>query len=158
MKRFFSVLMAVITIFSAMTIGFTDCAFAADEAYCKIKKTDALVLINPLMKLELYADWYADEDCELVWSVEGKSRFVNGETEKNAKGENAELLFIDDSTVILKLVAPDGRVLAENEMFLKSYAHNGADFFENIKTDIAFILAILYGFIGSFFYAVTGRI
>ena len=158
MKKFISILLAIITAFSISVTAFAR-EYSADdfdgkepEVFCKIKKSGAVLTTNMLEKVELWADYYVGEDCEFIWSVEGKSNFIKGETKKTAKGENVTLRFIDDSTVKLKIVSQDGRVLAEDEKFLESYssyANKGkASFFDRVTVNLLMSVMIIWGIIG----------
>lgn len=161
MKKIFSFFLIIIMVFSMSTVSFA-CEYSADEfdgkepeTFCKIKKSSAVLTTNMLEKVILCADYYAGEDCELIWSIEGKSNFIKGETKKNAKGETVTLRFMDNSTVKLKLVSSDGRVLSEDEIFLVSYRSyikkDNTSFFDRLITNFFMSIMIIWGVIGGTF-------
>lgn len=121
------------------------------DVFCKIKKETSLIAFKPFDKVNLYVDYYVDEDCEFMWNIEGKSRFIDGETKKLAKGNNVKVLFIDDSTVNLKLVSSDGKVLAEDEMLLKKYVDKDVPVFTRFIANILMSIMIVIGVIGGTF-------
>ncbi len=114
------------------------------EIFCKIKKVTVIVSSCP-QKVDLYADYYAGEECELIWNIEGKSNFIKGETKKTANGENVTLRFKGDTTVRLKLVSSDGRILAEDEMFLESYTGKEVSLFDRFTANFMMAIMILLG-------------
>lgn len=161
MKKIFSFFLIIIMVFSMSTVSFAR-EYSADEfdgkepeIFCKIKKSSAVLTTNMLEKVILCADYYAGEDCELIWSIEGKSNFIKGETKKNAKGETVTLRFMDNSTVKLKLVSSDGRVLSEDEIFLVSYRSyikkDNTSFFDRLITNFFMSIMIIWGVIGGTF-------
>ena len=92
------------------------------ENFCEIKRTTGSDTIYPLKKIELSANYraYSDKHYALVWSIDGKSIFLNADSDKTAKGNEVELLFLGDTTVKLQIVLSNGDVLCEDEMFLES--------------------------------------
>lgn len=128
------------------------------ETFCKIKKATSLVSFTPLEKIELFADYYTDEECELVWSIDGKSKFIGGESKKTAKGNNVKILFIDDSTVKLKLISSEGKVIAEDETFLKSYIDKNVSFTDRLLSNVLLIFIIFLGVIGGTFGPIVGTL
>lgn len=152
MKKLISVLLAIIMALSVSVTGFAR-EYSADdfdgnepEIFCEIKKVTVIVSSRP-QKVSLYADYYAGEECELIWSVEGKSNFIKGETKKTANGENVTLRFKGDTTVKLKLMSSDGRLLAEDEMFLESYAGKDVSLFDRFTANFMMSIMILLGII-----------
>ncbi len=122
----------------------------APADFCKIKRTTATVTINPLEKVELYAEYsiYSDENYELVWSIDGKSYFLKGDTNKTAKGTDVKMRFIDDTTVKLQIVASNGEVLCEDEIFLKSYRNKETPFLTKLQSWILLPIIVFVGVVG----------
>ena len=118
--------------------------------FCEIKRTTATVTINPLEKVELYAKYEVntDESYELVWSIDGKSYFLNGGIDKATTGSEIELLFLDDTTVKLQIVASNGDVLCEDEVFLKSYYDKDRPFWLNLQSYILLPIIVFVGVVG----------
>lgn len=117
---------------------------------CKIKRKTATVTINTFEKVELYADYsvYSNENYELLWSVDGKSYFLNGGIDKTTTGTNVKLLFLDDTTIKLQIVSSNGDVLCEDEIFLKSYRNKETPFLAKLQSWILLPIIVFIGVIG----------
>ena len=122
----------------------------APADFCKIKRTTATVTINPLEKVELYADYsvYSDENYELVWSIDGKSYFLNGAKDKTTTGTDVKMRFLDDTTVKLQIVSSNGDVICEDEIFLKSYRNKETPFLVKLQSWILLPIIVFVGVIG----------
>ncbi len=142
--------MGLVNIANAVDVQAVSFGDKANENFCKIKRTTATVTINPLEKVELYADYgvYSDENYELVWSIDGKSYFLKGDTNKTAKGTDVKMLFFDDTTVKLQIVSSNGGVLCEDEIFLKSYRDKDRSFWLNLQSYILLPIIIFVGVVG----------
>lgn len=163
MKKVLSIFLAIIMALSVSVTGFAR-EYSADdfdgnepEIFCKIKKVTVIVSSRP-QKVDLYADYYAGEECELIWSIEGKSNFVKGVTKKTANDENVTLRFKGDTTVRLKLVSSDGRILAEDEMFLESYTGKDISFFDRLAAAFLGFWIIILGIFGGTFGPIIGKL
>lgn len=118
--------------------------------FCEIQRTTSTVTINPFEKVELYAHYFinTDNNANLIWSIEGDGIFLNGEKDKTTTGTGAELLFLDDTTVKLKLISSNGSIISEDEIYLKSYRNQNMSFFEKIKYSFLMILIVVVGMLG----------
>lgn len=123
-----------------------------DENFCKIKRTTATVTFNAFEKVKLYADYNinSDENYELVWSIDGKSYFLNGYNDQTT-GAEAELRFLDDTTVKLQIISSNGEVFCEDELFMKSYINNGVSFWVNFEANFLMAIMIFIGIVGGTF-------
>lgn len=157
MKNYFKkVLSLCLCLMMILTIGFANIVYAAEakiEDFCKIKRTTATVTIMPFEKLDLYAEYNvkSDEDHELLWTIDGKSYFVNEGIDKTADGTDVELLFLDDTTVKLQIIASDGKAICEDEIFLKSYRNNDVPFWANLQGNFLLAIMLFIGIIGGTF-------
>lgn len=131
---------------------YMDMYFNGEEPvdFCKIQRTTSTVTINPFEKVELYSHYYvnANKDAKLIWTIEDKGIFLNGETDKTASGATATLLFLDDTTIKLQLVSSDGNVISEDEVFLKSYINKDTSIFETIKYGFLMVIITIVGALG----------
>ncbi len=152
-KKLLSVVLAMLI--TVLVIPFS--AYAADttEEFCEIKKVSATPVYYQLFdEVELYAEYYADpnEDVQLVWTLDGKSRFVDGDEKQMTTGSTATVKFLGNSTVKLQLVAADGEVLAEDELYVEDGKTRGVDaFFANIFASIYLGIFFIFNMIISAF-------
>lgn len=130
------------------------------DDFCKIEKTTVYVSHSPREKIELYAHYYVDDcnDCELVWTIDGDSKFIKGDENKTTSGNEVTIRFKGDTTVNLKIVAPNGEIIAEDDIFLKSSVDTSLSFWERLENRIAntfymflVILGVFGGTLGSIF-------
>ena len=130
------------------------------DDFCKIEKTTVYVSHSPREKVELYAHYYVDDcnDCELIWTIDGDSRFIKGDEKKTTTGNEVTIRFKDNTTVNLKIVAPNGEIIAEDDIFLKSSVDTSLSFWERLENKIAetfymifLIISVCIGALGSMF-------
>ena len=109
--------------------------------------------------MKLYADYNitTDEGYELVWSIDGKSYFMNDFKDKTT-GEEVELLFLDDTTVKLQIISSDGDVFCEDELFMKSYRNNDISFLVELEGNILLVIMLFIGIVGGTFGPLIGKI
>ena len=157
-NKFMSLLLCLIMICSISSLTIAH-AGNSEGDFCKIKRTTATVTFNTFEKVKLYADYNIDsaEDYEVVWSVDGKSYFMNDFKDKT-KGEEVELLFLDDTTVKLQIISSNGEVLCEDELFMKSYRNNGVSLWVNLEANFLMAIMIFIGVIGGTFGPRIGKI
>ena len=163
--RFNKILSLFLCLIMICSMGLVSIAYAVDDVsdyqamnfggeapadFCKIKRTTATVTINTFEKVKLYADYsvYSDENYELVWSIDGKSYFLNGAKDKTTTGTDVKMRFLDDTTVKLQIVSSNGDVLCEDEIFLKSYRDKDRSFFVNLQANFLLAIMIFIGVIG----------
>lgn len=155
-RKLLSVFLCLILTFSMCLISSTysnckavDSDGEADQDFCKIKRSTATVTINPFEKVKLYADYsiHSVGDYELVWSINGKSYFLNGYQDKTT-GSETELLFFDDTTVKLQIISSNGEVLCEDEVLLKSYIDKDRSFWLNLQSYILLPIIVFVGVVG----------
>ncbi|MBR2893911.1 MAG: hypothetical protein IKB94_08665, partial [Clostridia bacterium] len=96
---------------------------------------------------------YSDKHYELVWTIDGKSVFIDGDSDKTAKGNEVELLFLGDTTVKLQIILSNGDVLCEDEMLLEtafpeSSGSNDMSFGDRIVSWIWLAMILFVGIIG----------
>ncbi len=129
---------------------YMDMYFNGEEPvdFCKIQRTNATVTTMRLEKVELYPYYYVGNDngAELVWTIDGKSIFVYGDSDKTTKGNEVEMIFLDDTTVKLQLISSKGDVICEDEIFLK--ASNSTPFLANLQAWILLAVMIFVGVVG----------
>lgn len=130
------------------------------DDFCKIIKSATPISYSPREKIELYAHYYVDDcsDCELVWTIDGDSKFIKGDENKTTSGNEVTIRFKDDTTVNLKIVASNGEILAEDDIFLKSSVDTSLSLWERIENRIEgtlymflLILSVFGGALGSIF-------
>lgn len=130
------------------------------DDFCKIEKTTAYVSYNPREKVELYAHYYVDDysNCELVWTIDGDSKFIKGDENKTTTGNDVLIRFKDNTTVNLKVVTSSGAIIAEDDIFLKSSVDTSLSFWERLENSIAstfymitVIISVYIGALGSIF-------
>ncbi len=137
-KKISSLVLAMLMVVAVIPFS----AYAADttEEFCEIKKVSSTPVYYQLFdEVELYAEYYAEseKDAEFVWTLDGNSRFVDGDTKEMTTGSTATVKFLGNSTVKLQLVAADGGVLAEDELYIEDGKSEGAGaFFSNIFISI----------------------
>lgn len=129
--------------------------------FCEIETSSGRTEFNINNKLSLNAHYYAaDTGATLVWSIDGESVFIDGETEKTETGRRAHILFLGDANIKLKLVSQDGEVLAEDEITIKTLPER--TFFQKIGDRIveAFLTfgIIFVGVVGGTFGPMIGSI
>ena len=90
--------------------------------FCEIRKKTGSISYTDGSKENVFAHYYnEDNSATLVWSIDGESVFVNGETEKTATGKSAELVFHGESTKVrLQMISSDGEVISEDEITLNA--------------------------------------
>ncbi len=142
-KKVLSLILAVLIAVAA--IPFSACAAGADttENFCKIKKVSTLVYFQFFDDVELSAEYYADpeKDAELVWALDGNSKFVDGGLKETTTGSTATVKFLGNTTVKLQLISSDGEVLAEDELYVEDGKTKGVDsFFANIFISVYFVI------------------
>ena len=157
-NKFISLFLCLIMICSigSLTIAYAD---NSEADFCKIKRTTATVTFNTFEKVKLYADYNitSDESYELVWSIDGKSYFMNDFKDKII-GEEVKLLFLDDTTVKLQVISSNGNVLCEDELFMKSYRNNDVTFFVNLEANCLMAIMIFIGIVGGTFGPWIGKL
>lgn len=130
--------------------------------FCEIRRETGRISYTDGTKEKVFAHYYNDDDsATLVWSIDGESVFVNGETEKTATGNSAELVFHGESTKVkLQMISSDGEVISEDEITLTIPAER--TFFQKIgdKFVEAFLLfgIIFFGVFGGTFGPMIGSI
>ncbi len=104
----------------------------------------------PYEKLDLFANYriYSADDYELVWTIDGKSVFLGGDSDKKTTGTEVQLLFIDDTTVKLQIISSNGDVFCEDEMFLKSSRNNDMSFGDKIVSWLLLAIILFVGIVG----------
>lgn len=150
-KKVLSLFVCFMMIISVSSVCYVSAVGESSEDFCKIKRTTATVTIMPLEKLDLYAEYNVTSDTEykFEWSIEGNSHFINDGVSKTSVGTDVEMLFLDDTTVKLQIISDDGRMLCEDEIFLKSYRNNDTPFWVEIEATLLFAVMLLTVFIGS---------
>ncbi len=147
MKKVLAVVLAVLTM--VMIMPFSAFATNTEEEFCKIKKVSATpVYYQRFDEVELYAEYYADpdEDVQLIWILDGNSKFVDGDEKKMTTGSTATVKFLGNSTIKLQLVAADGEVLAEDELYVEDGKSEGTfiqSFIISIYLGIVSILNVI---------------
>ncbi len=130
------------------------------DNFCKIEKTTVYVSHSPREKIELYAHYYVDDcsGCKLVWTIDGDSKFIKGDENKTTSGNEVTIRFKGDTTVNLKILASNGEIIAEDDIFLKSSVDTSLSFWERLENRIAntfymflVILGVFGGTLGSIF-------
>ncbi|MBQ7295457.1 MAG: hypothetical protein IJW86_04605 [Clostridia bacterium] len=163
-KKIFSLLLCVAMICS---IGLVNIAYAVDEQsdavyqtmpysdesygnFCKIKIISGISTIFPLERLELAADYraYSDTSYELVWTIDGKSFFLDGDSDKETTGTEVEMLFLGDTTVKLQIISSKGDVLCEDEMFLEVSRNNDMSFKDKLLSWFLLSIILFVGIVG----------
>lgn len=163
-KKILSLLLCVAVIFS---MGLANIAYAVDEQsnadylampfsgksyenFCKIKIISGISTIFPLERLELSADYraYSDTCYELVWTIDGKSVFLDGDSDKETTGTEVEMLFVDDTTVKLQIISSKGDVLCEDEMFLEVSRNNDMSFKDKLLSWFLLSIILFVGIVG----------
>ncbi len=141
---------------SSLTVAYAD---NSEADFCKIKRTTATVTFNTFEKVKLYANYNitSDESYELVWSIEGKSYFMNDFKYKTT-GEEVKLLFLDDTTVKLQIISSNGNVLCEDELFMKSYRNNDVPFLVELEGDFLMAIMLFIGIVGGTFGPWIGKL
>lgn len=144
--------LSIVNAVDEQAVPFSDKSY---ENFCEIKRTNDISDIYPLKKLELYANYraYSDKHYELVWTIDGKSVFIDGDSDKTAKGNEVELLFLGDTTVKLQIILSNGDVLCEDEMLLEtafpeSSGSNDMSFGDRIVSWIWLAMILFVGIIG----------
>lgn len=162
-KKIFSLLLCVAMICS---MGLVNIADAVDEQsdsvqtmpfssksyenFCEIKIISGIGTIFPLERLELSADYraYSDTSYELVWTIDGKSVFLDGDSDKETVGTEVEMLFLGDTTVKLQIISSTGDVLCEDEMFLEASRNNDMSFKDKLLSWFLLSLILFVGIVG----------
>lgn len=104
--------------------------------FCEIETSSGRTEFNINNKLSLNAHYYAaDTGATLVWSIDGESVFIDGETEKTETGRRAHVHFLGDTNIKLQLISQDGEVLAEDEITFETLPEK--TFFEKLWGDIS---------------------
>ncbi len=153
MKKVLAVVLAVLTM--VMIMPFSAFATNSEEAFCKIKKiNEAPVYYERYEKIGLRAEYEvdSDEDVQLVWTIEGKSKFVDGDSKQMTTGESVTVKFLGNSIIKLQVVTTDGEVLAEDELEVKDGNIGGIKgFLANAFLSVYLVFFVLFGFIVQFF-------
>lgn len=164
--KFNKILSLFLSLIMICSMGLVSVAYSVDgqavsfsgksyENFCEIKRINETATIYPLEKLELYANYraYSDKHYELVWSINGKSIFLNGDSDKTAKGNEVDLLFLGDTTIKLQIVLSNGDVLCEDEMFLESSflessGNNEMSFGDKLLSGFLLFMILFVGIVG----------
>lgn len=120
------------------------------EAFCKAQKASGYITHERFEVIDLFAHYYStDEKSTLIWTVDGKSVFIDSETNKRATGNETKILFLGDTKVKLQLVSYNGDILSEDEIILK--APSKISFIDRMKYSFVTFLIIVIGTIGPWF-------
>lgn len=127
-KKILSIALCIAVIFM---IGYVIPVYASEESedFCKILNESGRDSFRINDKFSLSADYYSDdENATLLWTIEGESVFRDGESEKTETGSIVFIHFLGDTNIKLQLISQDGKVLAEDEITIKTMPEK--NFFE----------------------------
>ncbi len=87
------------------------------EDFCEIIKTSSTHNLERNSDNQISAHYYnSDKDAKLVWTIEGKGEFVDGDSKKMTTGPDVTFKAKGDATLKLQLVSADGEVVSEDEV------------------------------------------
>ncbi len=122
--------------------------------FCEIIKKSSSINLDRYKKNQISAHYYnSDKDATLIWTIEGKGSFVDGDAKKMTKGTDVTVKVTGDATLKLQLISADGEVVSEDKAELISFSISNS-IATNILMWIMVIIGAIGGTIGSIFKAV----